>query len=239
MLNKILRSPIATALLGLAAVGLILMGGINTVRAAPAIVSEYFGAQVELTDIETALLENGEIAEGDDDLLVTKRFLEPNELHERDENGLVDNFKIGKTYDEKLAVRNVGTIDQYVRVTVRKYWETTDGKRVDLDPKLIDIHFVTDDGWTIDEDASTPERTVLYYDSILGSAENSETGNPTDSSLFADKITISSDVFNYMTGEDYDYENVTFRIEAQVDAVQTHSDEEAMRSAWGRTNKGN
>ena len=31
----------------------------------------------------------------------------------------------------------------------------------------------------------------------------------------------------------YDYDGVTFNVEAQVDAVQTHNAEDAIKSAWG------
>ena len=63
---------------------------------------------------------------------------------------------------EELAVINNDAINEYVRVTVYKYWEKDGEKAVDLDPSLINLHFVTG-AWVIDEEASPSERPVLYY----------------------------------------------------------------------------
>lgn len=234
MIKRVLRSPAFTAVLVVAAAALLIFGGLGVARAVPRIVSNDWRGEVELTNIETALVENDLVVEGHDTLL-GKSFLEPNKLGDNAEN-----FKYGVTYDEVLSVRNVGTIDQYVRVTVYKFWEDAKGvKDATLDPDYIDLHFVEGDGWTIDKKASTPERTVLYYDKILGSAENSETGNPTDSTPFADKLTINGAVATVTAVQDgeitYKYNGKTFRIKAVVDAVQTHNGEAAMTGAWGRT----
>lgn len=247
MIKRFLRSPITTVALFVIAAGLILGGGVSATRAALTARSEFFGAQIELSDIETAITENGEVVGGKEDsqakdaLLGEKRFLKPNKL-ELSEDGSLSNFEIGRTYDEVLAVRNIGNIDQYVRVTVRKYWEGADGKkRTDLDPDLIVLNYPEGNGWVIDTDASTPERTVLYYQDIIRCEDNDKTENAgasQDTKPFVDKLTISSDVLTSMTGDEYDYEDVTFRIEAEVDAVQTHNDQEAMMGAWGRTKDG-
>ena len=232
MIKQVLRSPIVTAVLFVAAAALLVFGGIGVARAVPRIVSNDWRGEVELTNIETALVENGSIVEGHDTLL-GKSFRDPNKLGDNAEN-----FKYGTTYDEVLSVRNVGTIDQYVRVSVYKFWEDAEGnKDASLDPAMIDLHFVEGDGWTIDKAASTPERTVLYYDKILGCAEGSETGNATDSTPFADKITINGAIATKTSSNNgeitYDYNGKTFRIKAVVDAVQTHSDDIAKVGAWG------
>ena len=243
---KVLRSPITTAILFVAAAALLAFGGIGAVQAAPRIQSSDYRAEVVLTNIETALTEYGEVREGDDDLV--KNTLLANN---KDANGNVDDsLKIGKKYDYTLGVRNVGVsakngIDQYVRVTVYKYWVLVDdegnvitdknGKVKDcgLDPSLIDLHFVEGKGWAIDKDASTDERTVLYYDKALAPDGG-------DSTPLTDTLRIDPKVLKEITdassGLDYDYDKVEFRIKATVDAVQTHNPKLAMTSAWGRTN---
>ncbi len=246
MLKNLLRSPLATIGLFVVAAVLIGFGGINAVRAAPSIQSTWFGAQVELDDIDVALTEQsaGEdsprVVHGDDALLT---LMVPDG----------EEFTIGKTYDEKLGVLNTqnglnnnGVVDdgsriikEYVRVTVYKYWTRTDenGKTVkatDLDPAKIKLNFVEGDGWTIDRSApgfggraedyngGKGERTVLYYSSIV------EPGKSTTN--FTDRLSIDSSVLD----EDK-YKDATFRIEAVVDAVQTHNGSDAMMSAWGNT----
>lgn len=232
MLKKLLRSPLATIGLFVAAAVLIGFGGINTVRAAPAITSTWFGAQVELDDIDVALTEQSDgeesprVVHGDDTLLT---LLVPEG----------EEFTIGKTYVEKLgvfntqnALNNNGVVEdgsriikEYVRVTVYKYWTRTDEdgtttKATDLDPAKIKLNFVTNNGWSIDSSASTPERTVLYYATIVDPQ-----GYTTN---FTDTLTIDSSVL-----DDEAYKDAEFRIEAVVDAVQTHNGSDAMMSAWG------
>ena len=226
MSKKTERFPlIAIGLFALAAF-LIGFGGINAVRAAPRIESADYRAQVQLTSIHVALVENGKVVQGDNELLT--------DLLERSGD---TELKVGKTYDEVLSVRNANhpgesiegsAIDEYVRVSVYRYWTDATGKAVDLDPSLIKLNFVTDKGWTIDEEASTPERTVLYYKDIL------EEGDET--TPFADSITIDSAASTAMGGNTYLYKGVKCNIKAVADAVQTHNGEQAMKSAWGRTN---
>lgn len=225
-MNKFLRSPKATvALFALAAV-LLAFGGINAIQAAPRIESADYRAQVELASINVAVTENGTIVEGDGSLL--------KDLLAED----AEPFKIGQTYDEVLAVRNTQHpsstnegkgIDEYVRVSVYRYWTDENGKAVDLNPAYIKLNFLTNNGWTIDKEASTPERTVLYYKDIV----------PVDGDTtpFVDKFAIDGAVATAIEGGEYDYDNVSFHIKVTADAVQTHNGKEAMTSAWGRTNE--
>ena len=221
MKKGVLRSPVTIAVLFVLAIGLLGVGTVGAVQAAPRIQSNDYRAEIVLTNIETALTENGQVVEGDDTL-----------LHSLVPAG--EKFAVGKAYDELLAVRNVGTIDEYVRVTVSLYWEDASGKLVDLDPAYIQLHFVEGNGWSIDKEASTPERTVLYYATPIAPGE--------DTTPFADKLAIDAKVLTEVTktsdGEVYDYSKdngVRFRISAVADAVQTHNGQDAMTGAWGRT----
>ncbi|MBQ6390268.1 MAG: hypothetical protein IJH88_01435 [Eggerthellaceae bacterium] len=237
-MKTILRSPVFTVAIFVLAAALLGFGTVGAVQAAPRVQSGDFRAEVVLTNIETALTENGTVREGNDDLL--KTFLADNGDSE---------LKIGKTYPYKLGVRNVadaksGGIPQHVRVTVHKFWSLTDadgnplthdgskqGKAFSLDPSLIELHFVEGNGWTIDKNASTDERTVLYYSGVL------EPGQDTPD--FTDTLTINGKVVTDMTrladgSDQFSYEGVQFRIKATVDAVQTHNGEAALNGAWGQ-----
>ena len=225
-MKKFLRSPKATVALFVLAAVLVGFGGINAILAAPRIESADYRAQVQLTSMNVVVTENGEPI-GEDSALL-KRFAGQG----------ANAFKIGQTYDENLAVRNAKLpgsanegegIDEYVRVSVYKYWTDENGKAVDLNPALIKLDFLTENGWTIDEEASTPERTVLYYNDVLPVGEETKP--------FADKLTIDSAVATAVSGGDYSYDNVQFHVKVTADAVQSHNGEEAMTSAWGRTNR--
>ena len=220
-MKKLLTTPLAIAVLLVLAVGLIGYGGINAVAAAPRIQSNLFGAEVELTDISTSLVETNAghekktVASAD----VTEPLLE----------GLVpagEIFPAGAAYAEELAVPNDGDIPQYVRVTVFRYWTDDNGKDVSLDPGLIDIAW-NEGPWVIDTAASTDERVVLYYQSILAPGDTSE--------ALTKSVTVSPNVLAAMTEGEYRYDGVTFHVKARVDAVQDHNGTQAMTGAWGRT----
>ncbi len=150
-----------------------------------------------------------------------------------------EKFKIGVWYPEELKVMNSGTINQYVRVSLYKYWLDENGEKVQtLTPDLIDLELQTDNGWMIDEESSTDERTILYYNRVLETGETSP--------AFAGRLKIDQSVTAKVTQTTektangskiittYDYDGVQFCIEATVDAVQEHNVEDAVWSAWGR-----
>ena len=235
MLKKWLRSPLVTAALLVVSVGFIVYGGIHGAQAALTITSKWFGAEVVLDDIDVALTEQSandsepSKKHGDDDLLTTLL-----------KNG--EEFVVGRKYDNyRLAVRNTANdknnqggadgnagnqlIKEYVRVTVYKYWTKKDAegnyvKAPELDPKKIDLVWDTSSGWSIDEDSTTDERTVLYYSEILYKDK--------DTTPFTKSIRVDSSVL-----DDDAYDGARFKIEAVVDAVQTHNGKDAMMSAWG------
>ena len=248
MINKWLRSSIAPVVLFALAAALIGFGGINAVLAAPRIQSGWYGGEAQLNDIDVMLTENGKqvhLIEGDGK---TEIPLLQNLLKDEEGNPLKDadgeelKFQIGATYPEALGVTNTRNalnpgfdgeriIDEYVRVTVYQYWtrkndEGKDVKAVDLNPAYIELNFVEGDNWTIAEKASeNSERTVLYYKPVVPIDGETDT--------FTDTLRINPAVLT-----EAGYKDATFHIEAVVDAVQTHSGEQAMRSAWGRTNQG-
>lgn len=161
----------------------------------------------------------------------------------------LDTIRYGVTYPERLSVRNSGQIDEYVRVTIYKYWIDRNGKKAPaMDPDLIDLNLLTgDNGWIIDENYSTKERTVLYYTKPLKGSKALKGGEL--SSDFADAMTLDKDIKNYVKQEttaydetsgytiittEYIYDGCQFCIDVEVDAIQTHNAEDAALSAWGR-----
>ena len=238
-------SPVMTLGLFVLAVALLLGSSIGGTRAALTYYSETYTSRIQMYDIGITLLENdkaiswrnyssagdGTWEVGPGDLL--KEMLAEGET-----------LTLGKKYQEELKVRNTGTINEYVRVSIYKYWLDENGKKIcDLSPDLIHLNLVnlgTD--WIVDEKASTEERTVLYYNRLL----YSEGQGTSETALFADSLTIddsiakkvsqeTEEIGNYTTiTTTYDYDGVSFRVEVEVDAVQEHNAEDAVWSAWGR-----
>lgn len=232
-----LGRPTVTAVL--LALALVLLGGstIGGTRAALTFESQIHDSRMKLDNIGVVLMENGNPVEGTDKLL--------KDLLAR--NGNDPQPKIGKKYSESLTVKNTGTIDEYVRVTVYKYWIDKTGKKsAEMDANWIELGFVTGAGWTIDGSdpktgkftgSTTEERTVLYYSSPLSPGQ--------ESSPFLDSITIKEEPTHKVTKTEstvggvttitwtYDYNGAQFCLEAHVDGVQTHSAGYAKISAWG------
>ena len=140
-----------TVLLAVLAVCLLVVGGIGVTRAV-LIESDTYSGTLETPEIAVQLNENGKAVSGEDALL--QDLL-------KDEEALA----IGKHYKEELTVTNTGTADQFVRVTLYKYWTDDEGKRVDLDTDYIGL--VLGEDWLVDESATTDERVVLYYSDKL------------------------------------------------------------------------
>lgn len=168
----------------------------------------------------------------------------------------------GKVYREEIAARNGQDIPQYVRMTVRKYWVETDEdgnvktddsgnpvKITTLSPDQIRLTYGKDvkgtraadqynkDAWIINEEETTTESTTYYLKEALGDSA--------DSALLFDRVAIDGSVAK-MGGVDkteengktiftyrYDYDGAAFFIEADVQAIQTHNAQDAIRSQWG------
>lgn len=231
--------PKKTLLLLSASAVLLVGSAVGSTRAALTYYSENYVAGMELSSIGVSLLENGKVVSSRD-------YLDNGKWSGSTEGILLEDFeeengKIvpGKKYSEVLSVKNSGNIDTYVRVIVKTSWRDKEGKDVPvttLDPTLIDVNYLEENGWIEDKDAKTKERTVLYLDHIL------EAGETVD---FADTLKIKSEIRDKMivkkeTTEagttytyEYEYDGYTFQVSAEVDAVQTHNAEDAVKSAWG------
>lgn len=245
--KKFITSPTGTLATFVLAVALLLFSSVGGARAALGYYSDVYVSRVQMYNIGVTLEENA----GDEWKSVSWRNYDSNKSDgswdERYGELLKDmlkkgeELKIGKKYKEELRVKNTGEINQYVRVNIYKYWTDKDGNKLrSLSPSLINLNLTnigTD--WLLDEDASTPERTVLYYSKLL----NKDKATP----LFADSLTIDGMVATKVTQQSstnekglttitttYDYDGTQFCVEAKVDAVQEHNAQDAIWSAWGQ-----
>lgn len=171
-----------------------------------------------------------------------------------------DGIHIGQKYDEYVNVVNTSDkYQEYVRVKVRKYWvKEVNGvleKDTSLDPSLIELSintntWKTDDVGFKDKEATsatgnTVEETVYYLTSPLD-----KTGGKTSNVVnFINGITINdsvttivdldggtSDASGALTGNvtnNYIYDNASFYVEIEADAVQSHNAVDAIYGAWG------
>lgn len=233
--KRFLSKPVF--LLSAAAV-LLVLSTLGSAQAALTYYSENYSAQMAVSSIGVSLMENGERVsyrdyehQGDQWSVGSGRL-----LTHIGENG--EKVVPGKAYKEGLSVYNSGDIDTYVRVTVYKDWQDPQGRRDrTLSPALIRLGLVSGQGWVVDERASTTERTVYYYTKVLPAG-----GQSPD---LSDTLKIDTDIAKKVTetvseNEDgktittqYAYDGYRFNLTAEVDAVQTHNAQEAIKSAWG------
>ena len=219
----------------LTAAALLLVGStVGSTRAALTYYSENYSAQMNMQSIGVSLLEN-------DKVVSSRDYVSNNEWKGTSQGTLLTNllgkdetFTPGKKYNEAISVKNSGTIDTFVRVIITKSWQDEKGnKYTNLSPDLIELNFLTDNGWQIAKDQSTTERTVLYYTKAVAAGDST----PALSDTIRIKPSIAKDVTKHVDGNTitytYKYNGYTFHIDAEVDAVQTHNAKDAIKSAWG------
>ena len=246
-IREFLSKPAVTAVLF--ALALLLLGSstVAGARAALNIQSEYYNSEVEVLDIGLAVVE-----EQTDGSYVEKYGKDHPLMDENSPMGQIikSDKKLlpGKTYPEKLAILNTGEIDEYVRVSVFRYWLDEDGKKfADMNSDWIEIHFLDGGKWTIDQESSyqgnsnVEERTVLYYSDPIAHGEMTEP--------FMDSVTINNVILTKVTQESHKEGNLTvitttfvyngkqFCIEVLADGVQDHNSDQAKLSAWGVNDK--
>lgn len=218
--KKINKTSLITVLLAVLGVCLLLVGGIGGARAALT-ESDDYTAEMTAPTIRVELHENnGEQA-------VTK-LLEGAKI------------EVGKPYPENLTVKNTGSADAFVRVTIYKYWskESKNGieKQVDLDPAFINLF--PGSGWVEDEKASTEERSVFYCTQAIpaGSTSSSVLTQISASSKLSQLVnqTVSED--GKTITSIYKYDGLNLNLEASVDAIQVSNGQDAIKTAWGVTN---
>lgn len=241
-IGKFLRGKKGTLLLGAAAGILLLSSAIGSTKAALTYFSENYTAQVQMKDIGVTLVETS--AQGSKDIS-SRDYTGSGDKWKESQGELLgdmlkqtgDKLQLGTKYKEELSVKNTGTIDEYVRVRIYKNWTKKDGKKeTTLSPSLILLN-MTNNGWIIDEENSTEERTVLYWPQIL--KVGAQTPALSDTLMIDDSI--GKKVTTTPTEENgvkkkvttFNYDGVKFNLEAEVDAVQTHNAADAIKSAWG------
>lgn len=231
------KKGISYVLLALAAV-LLLGSAIGSTRAALTYYSDNYVAEITVSQIGVSLLENGQEVSRRDYNQDTWE-VSTNRGGDSVSGALLQNMlpegeklALNKPYEETLTVKNTGSIDTYVRVRIYRYWMMNGAKVTALSPDLIDLNFVNEANW-VKNPKQTAECTELFYKGILPSGEETE--------AFADSVRIDGEVASEVTVETkgnvitttYKYDGVEFHVDVEVDAVQTHNAQDAIKSAWG------
>ena len=262
------KLPVKYLVMFTVVIGLMIFTSVSSVRSA-LIYSDNYISDFEMYDIGITLQEKGD---GEQDY---KNVGWRNYKPVKDEKGntlsgdwvvnkdiplfaSINDFVVGKQYSEQFRVLNSGTIDEYVRVKIYKYWLDGNNKKdTSLSPALIELRLVEgDNNWIIDDNndpnRTTSERTVMYYAYPLKSSNNNNGQAETtpdfmttlkinNSVMDAYDISTTEHVENGVTYKNtvykFKYDGYTFCVEIEADAVQTHNAKDAIKSAWGRNVK--
>lgn len=226
-----------------AACVLLLCSTIGSTRAALTYYSENYVAEITVSQIGVSLMENGSVVSSrdydGDEWKITTNNSGSQDSSAAASGALLTNMlgdgerlALNKKYDERLTVKNSGSIDEYVRVRIYRYW-MKDGKKVTtLSPELIDLNFINTDQWIRSKDETT-ECVELFYKGVLDAGA--------ETAPFADTIRIDGRLASEASVETngntitttYKYDGVEFHVDVEVDAVQTHNAQDAIKSAWG------
>ena len=204
--------------------GMVLLGAGGVTLAVPNITSDNYDAQLDQDVLEVQLLEDGTHVGSDDDA-------NPGAIY-----GSIDKVEPGKAYDDVISVKNVGA-DAYVRVIVRKYWTDSESgeKALDLTPSMIMLKPESD--WKEVTSADQPEYYIYYYQNILKHDDEAtlfktlriDPKVKTDGMEITETKKGNKTIITYT----YTYDGVSFGVEAEVQAVQTHNGKAAIKSVWG------
>ena len=215
-----------TIALLVAAILLFASGGIMATQAQLTIFSNDYNAQFAMDHLGIALLENGDVVPEDGLLTDLSGIVEP-----------------GKAYKEEIAARNSSDTSQFVRLSLRKYWMKDGEKDPTLDPALIELTFGSSayntGSWQINDAETTTEMTTYYYSKALAAGADTE---PVVSKLKVNGSIVDpshikvSDPENGVITYEYEYDGYTIGIEADVQSIQTHNANEAIKSSWGVQN---
>lgn len=234
-----------------AAVLLFVSGGFMGTRSALTIQSENMDSHFELDHIGVQLIEGhdgayehvGKQSDTGGELIA---YMKENASDE------IGQITPGQIYDEHIAAVNetgsgdVSAVDQYLRIIVRKYWADENGNPDNtLDPSLIKLTYgnseYNEGPWQKNPNESTTEREVYYYTSVLGGQAQTPdlfTQLQLDPKVLEDMTTTESEWKNgkKIITYTYAYSGMRICIEAEVQALQTHSINRAIKSVWGVQN---
>ena len=154
----------------------------------------------------------------------------------------------GKKYEERIAARNGSDINEYVRLTVKKYWVDSDkNKDTKMDPELIKLSYggkaYNSSAWAVNSKEHSAESDTYYLRNMLSGGETSADLFDTlqiDAAVYdlgdVKTTTTHTDTNKTVITYEYDYDDFTFYIEADVQAIQTHNVNDAIGSLWGVSN---
>lgn len=143
----------------------------------------------------------------------------------------------GKKYEKNISFKNTSTIDEYAKVEIYNYFTAEEGNKVrDENLQRLKLDLITN-GWIVDEESVTSDRTVMYYTKPV---------KPNEEIQVLESISATPELlYNVEYNSEQTSENellistkkvsegVRANIEIHVDIISTHNGADMIFSAWG------
>lgn len=249
-MKKVNKSPIIYLVLLMIALGSLAYTTVSAVRATPSEESDEYTATMISSNIGVTLQEG----DSEKDSWTKVAYRNYNGSSWDPAKGVMGseifaglNLEAGVSYKDEFRVMNSGTIDEFVRVIVYKYWlDEEDNKDTSLDASLITLDYNEAGNWVKDTKFSTSEKEIWYYLKPLAADDYTDVlikGLKLDGAI---KLLYTKDeIVNEVVDEsgktiyttityDYAYNGKSFKVLLEVDGVQIKHGEDAVKSAWGR-----
>lgn len=189
------------------AMGSLLFTTISSVRAELSVQSKEYQANMGTNYIGVSLQENviqGEEKDKEWNTISYRNYDPDNDTWDPAKNApkeqIFTNLELsaGKYHFDQFRVLNSGTVDEYVRVIVYKYWvkepenatmkAATEDKDPSLDLNMIILDYNTNGSWIKDTTYSTKEKEIWYYTLPLPAAKEETEDSPAVEAGFTDAL---------------------------------------------------
>ncbi len=131
----------------------------------------------------------------------------------------------GDVIEKSVAIENTKDYDAYVRVTIYRYWDDSQGNKsmtVKEDPNYLDpeeIKFAIEDGWIISLGDEYGEVSYAYYTKPL---------KPGETAMILEEYSYLDIEANHNL-----YADKSAHLEFYADAIQTFAAKDAFLAEWG------
>lgn len=144
------------------------------------------------------------------------------EQHVKNNGLLTSGAMPGTEIAYPVYAHNDGDFDSYIRVTLTRYWESSQGeKNFDADASMINLIMNNEENWIIDDTDENREVVYLYY------------RKPVASGMSTDHVVDAIKIGNIDSKDQGLYSNLQAKVDVEVEAIQKAAAKDAMLAEWG------
>lgn len=144
------------------------------------------------------------------------------EQHVKNNGLLTSGAMPGTKIAYPVYAHNDGDYASYIRVTLTRYWENSQGeKNFDADASMINLIMNDEENWIIDDTDENREVVYLYYK------------KPISKGMSTGHIVEAIQIGNIDSKDQGLYSNLQAKVDVEVEAIQKAAAKDAMLAEWG------